>query len=206
MRVKELAEAIGESEKAIISFLRTNRLEGHKVPDPTAVGKECWEITTTTEQARSIMSGRIRRARGNKRPASSAPLPPNKDLFTHEEVARLAGIGKSTVGNYVRNHGVKCLMNGRVSYVPKEAVEKIREHYRKPEPAPKVEARVDLSVAAPPNVAALSLQVQSAEMRLTRRSEASEINILQRLDAQDVKLADIRSIVDELYQIWKPKE
>ena len=66
-----------------------------------------------------------------------------------EEVAKLVGVSKSTVYNFINDNNVATLKNGRNQYIPRAVVEQLREKYAKPEPtvvAPKVQPTSDVEL------------------------------------------------------------
>jgi hypothetical protein len=134
MTVNEIAEALGETTKAILDALHRGKLHGTKIPHPQIEGKEIWNVTTPFEEARIIMANRIRR---HRRPKTVAPseLPVAKDIFTTEEAAKAAGISKETARRALHDLSSRPefhpLQNGKQQYYPRAAILKLREQYAK---------------------------------------------------------------------------
>lgn len=138
MNASQLSTALGVPVGTIGTYVRTGKLAATKVPMPGSAVGYAWDITTPVEEAREILGKRIIRNRKMKTPAGKRaalkPLPANRDLFVAEEAAKYAGVSKSTVYGFIKEQKVQTLQNGRNNYIPRAAVEQLREKYAKPEP------------------------------------------------------------------------
>jgi excisionase family DNA binding protein len=149
MNTRELAKALGEKSYTIRDLIEAGKIKAEKIPDASMPHGTRYEITSSVEEAREALSGRVRRTRKavDQRAATKA-LPANKDLFLTEEAATAAGVSRSTVYNFIKEKNLTPLRNGRNQYIPRTVVEQLRERYSKSEvvqtvTAPTVQAKPD---------------------------------------------------------------
>jgi excisionase family DNA binding protein len=147
MNTRELAKALGEKSYTIRDLIESGKIQAEKIPDAAMPHGIRYEISSSIEEAREALTGRIRRARKAGGKATLKALPVNKDLFLIEEAATAVGVSKSTIYNFIKEKNLTSLRNGRNQYIPRIAVEQLRERYTKSEPqsvvAPTVLAKPD---------------------------------------------------------------
>jgi hypothetical protein len=94
-------------------------------------------------------------------------LPTSKDLFRPGEAAKAAGIGLSVVYKFLKEHNVTTLKNGRISYIPRTAIEQMRETFHTPEPMTVEPPRVQ-ATKPDPRIDRLEKEVAAVYGFLTR--------------------------------------
>lgn len=137
MTTSQLAEALGEKPKAVLDAVRRGQLQAVKREHKLSPVGYQWDVTTPVEEARAIMAARVKRAspstprRGYKAGVSKRPetLPANRDLFRADEAAKLTGVSKSAVYKFLKDNNVATLRNGHSNYIPRSAVEQLREYF-----------------------------------------------------------------------------
>lgn len=148
MTPTELADAIGETPKAILDMIRRGGLKAEKMPSNNPAIPHNWNVTTPLDEAREVMANRVRRqSRGTREKNTKirkalSPLPSSKDLFRPEEAAAAAGVNVSTYYKFLKDNDITPMKNGKQSYVARAVVERLREAHKPKE-----------AVVTPPRVA-----------------------------------------------------